>query len=96
MFPKVFLILSESDDDVVCFSVLPAIIVLSVGDLLVAAILVPPAIIVLSVGDLLVAAISVQDASSQHFQVIEKLVYRFIFSLPPFLEAHHRLVALHP
>ena len=38
MFPKVFLILSENDDDVVCFSVPPAIIVLSVGDLLVAAI----------------------------------------------------------
>ena len=32
------LILSENDDDVVCFSVPPAIIVLSVGDLLVAAI----------------------------------------------------------
>ena len=38
MFPKVFLILSENDDDVVCFSVPPAIIVLYVGDLLVAAI----------------------------------------------------------
>ena len=38
MFPKVFLILSENDNDVVCFSVPPAIIVLSVGDLLVAAI----------------------------------------------------------
>ena len=34
MFLKVFLILSENDEDVVCFSVPPAIIVLSVGDLL--------------------------------------------------------------
>ena len=38
MFPKVFFILSENDEDVVCFPVPPAIIVLSVGDLLVAAI----------------------------------------------------------
>ena len=38
MFPKVFLVLSENDDDVVFLSVPPAIIVLSVGDLLVAAI----------------------------------------------------------
>ena len=37
MFPKVFFILSENDDDVVCFPVPLAIIVLSVGDLLVAA-----------------------------------------------------------
>ena len=35
MFPKVFLILAENDEDVVCYSVPPAIIVLSVGDLLV-------------------------------------------------------------
>ena len=38
MFPKVFLILSENDEDVVCFSVPPAIMVFSVGDLLVATI----------------------------------------------------------
>ena len=38
MFPKVFLILSENDEDVDCFLVPPAIMVLSVGDLLVAAI----------------------------------------------------------
>ena len=37
MFPNVFFILSENDDDVVCFPVPPVIIVLSVGDLLVAA-----------------------------------------------------------
>ena len=35
MFPKVFFILSENDEDLVCFSVTPAIMVLSVGDLLV-------------------------------------------------------------
>ena len=41
MFPKVFFvffILSENDEDVVCFSVPPAIMVLSVGDFLVATI----------------------------------------------------------
>ena len=38
LFPKVFFILSENDEDVVCFSVTPAIMVLSVGDLLVATI----------------------------------------------------------
>ena len=38
MFPKVFLLLSENDEDVVCFSVPPAIMVVCVGDLLVATI----------------------------------------------------------
>ena len=35
MYPKVFLTLSENDEDDACFSVTPAIMALSVGDLLV-------------------------------------------------------------
>ena len=36
MFPKVFFTLSENDEDVAGFSVMPTIMVLSVGDLVVA------------------------------------------------------------